>query len=62
MAAGAGYFDDRMEQARWEFDRGNEGQSVEWLRILIVYTGEPSMAERAAGTAAWTARGHIRRW
>jgi hypothetical protein len=47
-AARQEWFDDRMQQARWEFERGNEGQSVEWLRILIVYTGDPQMSERAA--------------
>jgi hypothetical protein len=48
VAARDKWFADRLEQARWEYERGNEGQSVEWLRILIVYTGDASMSERAA--------------
>lgn len=54
------WFADRLQQARFEFDRGETGKSVGWLVTLIVYSGDQAMADQAAeelvkfeGLAGW---------
>jgi len=42
------WFDDRMQQARWEYERDNPSRSVALLVMLIVHSGDPAMAEQAA--------------
>lgn len=56
----AEWFADRMQQARYEYDKGQIGKSVEWLVMLIVYTGDAGMAAQASeqlvkfeGLAEW---------
>lgn len=56
----AEWFSDRMQQARYEYDKGQTGKSVAWLVMLIVYTGDEGMAAQAAdqlvkfeGLAEW---------
>jgi len=44
----ADWFKDKMLQARYEYERGRPGTAVEWLRRLIVYTGDEDMANQAA--------------
>jgi hypothetical protein len=44
----AEWFSDRMQQARYEFDKGEMGKSVAWLVMLIEYTGDEGMAAQAA--------------
>ncbi|MCC7014748.1 MAG: hypothetical protein IT454_19455 [Planctomycetes bacterium] len=39
--------EDRLLQAAHEFKKGNLGQSVEWLAVLMVYSGDEQMAQRA---------------
>lgn len=42
------WFADRMQQARFEYDRGEVGKSVAWLVMLINYVGDEEMADQAA--------------
>ncbi len=42
------WFEDKMQQARWEYERDSLGVSMAWLVRIIVYTGDEVMAERAA--------------
>jgi hypothetical protein len=44
----AEWFSDRMQQARYEYDKGEMGKSVAWLVMLIVYTGDDAMAAQAS--------------
>jgi hypothetical protein len=44
----AAWFKDKMLQARYEYERGKPGMAVEWLRRLIVFTGDEEMANQAA--------------
>ena len=44
----AEWFTDRMQQARYEYDRGEVGKSVAWLVMLIVYTGDETMQAQAS--------------
>lgn len=60
LQARAEWFTDRMQQARFEFDKGETGKSVGWLVMLIVYTGDETMQAQAAeqlskfeGLAEW---------
>ncbi|HED66866.1 MAG TPA: hypothetical protein ENJ09_15090 [Planctomycetes bacterium] len=44
------YVEDRLQQARYEYDHNdNPSRSVWWLVNLIVYSGDPEAADRAAG-------------
>jgi hypothetical protein len=42
------YFTDRMQQARYEWEREQYGQAVEWLVQLITKVGDASMEDQAA--------------
>ena len=48
VAERAEWFDDRMQQARFEYDNGNYGKSVRWLVTFMKYTGDDEMATQAA--------------
>jgi hypothetical protein len=42
------YFTDRMQQARYEWERQQYGQAVEWLVQLIIKVGDSAMEDQAA--------------
>jgi hypothetical protein len=42
------WFTDRMFEARHQFEKGQIAQAVQWLTILIVFTGDQAMAKAAA--------------
>lgn len=42
------WFVDRLQQARYEYERGQIGKSVDWLVKVIVNVGDEDMADEAA--------------
>jgi hypothetical protein len=42
------WFNDKLQQARWEYERDELGKSLGWLVKIVVYTGDEVMAETAA--------------
>jgi len=42
------WFEDKMQQARWEFERDKLGISLAWLIRIVIFTGDDVMAEAAA--------------
>lgn len=41
------YFTDRMQQARWHWERKEYGQAVEWLIQVVTKIGDPGMRDQA---------------
>jgi len=41
------YFDDRMLQAKWHWERREYGQAVGWLVNVIVMIGDEDMEQQA---------------
>lgn len=48
IQARAEWFTDRMLQARHEYEKGQVGQSVGWLVMMIEYTGDEAMQAQAS--------------
>jgi len=48
LAARQEWFDDKLAQARLDYEQGREGQSFAWLVRLAAHVGEADMAGRAA--------------
>jgi hypothetical protein len=44
----AEYFEDRMLQAKWHWEKDERGQAVEWLVQVIMKIGDPALAAEAA--------------
>ncbi|MCY3003958.1 MAG: FHA domain-containing protein [Planctomycetota bacterium] len=42
------WFEDRMLEARHQLKKGQIGQAIQWLAILITYSGDNAMADKAA--------------
>lgn len=42
------WFEDRMQEAAHQFKKGQLGQSIQWLAILMTFSGDAAMADRAA--------------
>jgi|GEM_PF-3198187 len=42
------WFDDRLQEAAHQYKKGQLGQSIQWLCVLITYSGDDAMGERAA--------------
>jgi len=42
------WFEDKLQQARWEYERDSLGTSLAWLIRIILFTGDDVMAEAAA--------------
>jgi len=42
------WFQDKLQQARWEYERDELGKSLAWLIRIVIYTGDDVMAETAA--------------
>lgn len=42
------WFEDRMLEARHQLNKGQIGQAIQWLAILIAFSGDTAMADKAA--------------
>ncbi|MBM3992082.1 MAG: hypothetical protein FJ298_13885 [Planctomycetes bacterium] len=42
------WFEDRLQEAAHQYKKGQLGQSIQWLCVLITYSGDDAMGERAA--------------
>lgn len=42
------WFEDRMQEARHQLKKGQIGQAIQWLAILIAFSGDTAMADKAA--------------
>ena len=42
------WFDDKLQQARFDYEEGREGQAFAWLVRIVVYSGDAAMADQAA--------------
>jgi len=42
------WFDDRLQEAAHQYKKGQLGQSIQWLCVLITYSGDEAMSDRAA--------------
>ncbi len=42
------WFDDRLQEAAHQYKKGQLGQSIQWLAVLITYSGDDAMSNRAA--------------
>jgi hypothetical protein len=42
------WFEDKLQQARWEYEREDLAKSLAWLIRIILFTGDEVMAETAA--------------
>ena len=42
------WFEDRLQEAAHQYRKGQLGQSIQWLCVLITYSGEDAMSDRAA--------------
>jgi hypothetical protein len=42
------WFEDRMLEARHQLNKGQIGEAIKWLAILIAFTGDTAMADKAA--------------
>lgn len=42
------WFEDKLQQARWEFERDDLPKSLAWLIRIILFTGDDVMADTAA--------------
>ena len=56
----AEYFTDRMQQAKWHWERNERGKAVGWLVELVIGVDDPDMVDQAAselvnlpGIEAW---------
>lgn len=43
------HFEDRLAQAKYDYDKGRQGEAISWLSLLVVYIGDEDMADNAAG-------------
>lgn len=42
------WFEDRLQEAAHQYKKGQLGQSIQWLCVLITFSGDEAMGDRAA--------------
>jgi len=42
------WYEDRTQQAKFEYDRGQQAKAVQWLVVLTIFSGDEEMADTAA--------------